>query len=109
MVDYLTPIVTAKEIADEQRYGEEEYENIKGLVLASQALLFNAQAFIPDNPLTAYAVKAIVGHWLENRDHMNYDYKSVMRNSVGLTSIITTLQYFRTDHLPEEDDDDEES
>ena len=47
-MNYLTPIINAKQIAESQRYGEQELPFIERLVLGAQALLYNAGAFIPD-------------------------------------------------------------
>lgn len=99
----MTPIVSEEEVADDFRYNEDEYNSIKDLILGAQALLDNAGAFKPDNPMTKVAVKMIVGHWLENRDSMNYDYKSVNGLPYTLQAIIYSLQY-----LPDKVVDDNE-
>lgn len=90
---FLNPLLTAEEVADTHRYGEDEYPTIDRFILGAQALLHNAGAFHPDNPMTTLAVDLIVGHWLENRDGMNYDQKNMHALPYSLKSIIYSLQY----------------
>lgn len=91
---YLTPIVKSEDIANEQRYDLEEIPFIDSLVLGAQALLFNAGAFKPNNPLTITVIKMIVGFWLENREGMTSDNRSVEGLPFGITAMITSLVYF---------------
>lgn len=97
---FLNPLLTPKEVADAHRYGEEEHPVIERYILGAQALLHNAGAFHPSNPMTKVAVDLIVGHWLENRDGMNYDQKNIYSLPYALKSIIYSLQY-----LPDSEDD----
>ena len=93
MEEFMTPVLSAEQLADDFRYGEDEIKNIEDLVLGAQALLNNAGAFKPHDPMTKVAVKLIVGHWLENRDSMNYDYKEANKLPYSLKAIIHSLQY----------------
>lgn len=93
MEEVLTPIISAQEVADAHRYGEEEHVLIEDFVLGAQALLHNAGAFKPNNAMTRVVVTQIVGHWLENRDAMNYDYKSANGLPYSLQAMIYSLQY----------------
>ena len=93
MNDVTTPIVEAKDVADVHRYGEDEYPLIANLVLGAQALLHNAGAFKPNNHMTKTAVIMIVGHWLENRDAMNYDFKHANNLPFSLKALVHSLQY----------------
>lgn len=93
-MNYLTPIINAKQIAESQRYGEQELPFIERLVLGAQALLYNAGAFIPDNPLCKVVVEMIVAHWLENRDSMNFDMKNVYNLPIAIRAQISSLQFF---------------
>lgn len=104
--EYLIPLVEAEDIADQQRYGEDELPFIRSLVLGAQSLLFNAEAFVADNPLTEVTIMLIVGHWLENRDGMNYDYRNVNTLPFNVQSMVNTLRFYRTDHLVVEGDAD---
>lgn len=92
-MDFITPIVTPAEIADAQRYGSDEHETIKRYIMGSQSLLFKAGAFNPEDPLTGTAVEMIVGHWLENRDLMGYDFKSIESLPIALTAVINALRF----------------
>ena len=87
-------IVTEQEVADAHRYDlETEKDLIKSFILGAQALLKNAGAFKMHNPMTKVAVIQIVGHWLENRDAMNYDYKYANNLPYSLQAIVYSLQY----------------
>ena len=101
MTDITTPIVTAEEVAEVHRFNEEEHPFIEQAILGAQALLHNAGAFHPNNAMTSVAVIMLVGHWLENRDAMNYDYKHANNLPFSLKAMITSLQY-----LPKEIDGD---
>lgn len=90
---YLTPIVEPEDVAEIHRFSEEEVPFVKQSILAAQALLHNAGAFHVDNPMTPLVVVMLVGHWLENRDAMNYDYKHANDLPYSLKSMITSLQY----------------
>lgn len=98
-VSYLEPIVSGQEVADAQRYDlSTEQDLIDSLILGSQALLYNAGAWKPDNPLTKAVVHLIVGHWLENRDLMGVDYKSIDALPIGITAIINSLRFWGDDN-----------
>lgn len=98
-ISYLTPIVTEQEVADAQRYDlSSEQDLITSMILGSQALLYNAGAWQPGNPLTKTTVHLIVGHWLENRDLMGVDYKSIDKLPIGITSMINSLRYWGDNH-----------
>lgn len=90
---FLNPLLTPEEVANAHRYGEDEYKLIEDSILGAQALLSNAGAFRPESPMTKIAIQLIVGHWLENRDGMNYEYKNVESLPYALKSIIYSLQY----------------
>lgn len=94
MLAWTTPIVDPKEVMDEQRYSEDELPTIRSFILSAQSYLYNADAFHPENPLTILAVKLIVGHWLENRDSMGYEYKSTRDLPIGITSIVNSLSHY---------------
>ena len=94
MKAWVEPIVDAKEIMDEQRYTEDELPTIRSFILSAQSYLYNAGAFDPNNPLTILAIKLMVGHWLENRDSMGYDYKSTHDLPIGITSIINSISHY---------------
>ena len=91
---YLTPLISAADIKDNLGYFDETDEFVNGLTLGAQALLKNAGAFVEESPLTETVVQLIVGHWLENRDLMNYDYQRVGNLPISLQSMITGLQYW---------------
>lgn len=96
--DYLSLLVTAQEVADAQRYDfDDEVDFITTLIKGAQALLYNAGAWKPDNPLTKTAIHLIVGHWLENRDLMGPDYKSVDKLPIGITAVINSIRYWGDD------------
>lgn len=91
---YLTPIVKSEDIANEQRYDSDEIPFIDSLVLGAQALLFNAGAFKPSNPLTKTVIKLMVGFWLENREGMASDNRSIEALPFGITAMIVSLSCF---------------
>lgn len=93
-MEYLTPIVTVQEVADDQRYGLEEENLIEAAILASQALLYNANAFHKFNPLTKLTIRLMVGYWLENRDNMGFDFKSTEHLPFSITSMINSLRFW---------------
>ena len=95
-MDYLIPVVTVKEIMDDQRYGAEEENLIEIGILASQALLYNAGAFIHDNPITPIVIRLMVGYWLENRDNMGFDFKTTEHLPFSLSAMINSLRYWAT-------------
>lgn len=103
-MEYLTPVVTFQEVADDQRYGTEEKNLIEGAILASQALLYNAKAFHPSNPLTKLTVRLMVGYWLENRDNMGFDFKNTEHLPFSITSMINSLRFWG-DGYPNGDND----
>ena len=43
--------------------------------------------------MTEVVIIMLVGHWLENRDAMNYDYKHANDLPFSLKAMITSLQY----------------
>lgn len=92
-VSFLIPLLTPSDVADAHRYGNDEHKLIEDFILGAQALLHNAGAFRPENPMTKTAVQLMVGHWLENRDGMNYEYKNIESLPYALRSIIYSLQY----------------
>ena len=93
-MDYLIPVVTVKEIMDDQRYGTEEENLIETAILASQALLYNANAFYMHNPLTRLTIRLMVGYWLENRDNMGFDFKSTEHLPFSITAMINSLRFW---------------
>ena len=97
MIDITTPIVIAEEVAEIHRFNEEEYPFIEQAILGAQALLHNAGAFHPYNAMTSVVIIMLVGHWLENRDAMNYDYKHANDLPFSLKAMITSLQYLPTE------------
>ena len=96
-INYLRPLVEAQTIADDQRYADTEHDLIKVGVLATQALLYNAGAFKPDNPMTPMVIRLIVGYWLENRDNMGFDFKSTEHLPFSITAMINSLRYWGFD------------
>ena len=92
-------IVSPEEIAQAQRYDEEEYQFIESWILGAQQMLDNAGAFDRDNPLCKVVVHLIVGFWLENRDQMSYDFKNIEHLPVSITSLINSLRFQAGDTL----------
>lgn len=99
---YLTPLIETKIVADAHRYGKDEHELIEGFILGAQALLYNAGAFKPDNPMTKTVIIMLVGYWLENRDAMNYEHRAIHGLPYSLQAVIYSLQY-----APNEGDENE--
>lgn len=97
--DFLEPLVSVQEVADAQRYdADDEREFIESLIIGSQALLFNAGAWRSENPMTKVAIHLIVGHWLENRDLMGFDYKTIDRLPIGIQALINSLRFWSDTH-----------
>lgn len=95
--DYTTILVPVQTIADDQRYSDEEHDLIEAGILASQALLYNANAFRPNNPMTPLVIRLMVGYWLENRDSMGFDFKSTENLPMSITAMINSLKYWGFD------------
>lgn len=86
-------LVKPEEIAQAQRYDEEEYAFIQSLILGAQQLLKNAGAFDSNNPLCKVTIHLIVGFWLENRDQMSYDFKNIESLPISITSLVNSLRF----------------
>ena len=86
-------LITPEEVAQAQRYDEEEYPFIESLILGAQQLLKTAGAFVPSNPLCKVTIHLIVGYWLENRDQMSYDFKNIESLPVSITALINVIRF----------------
>ncbi|WP_028124733.1 head-tail connector protein [Eremococcus coleocola] len=102
-MDFITPIISVELVADSQRYTEDEYPTIERYIKGAQSLLFKAGAFHPEDPLTVTAIEMIVGHWLENRDLMGFDFKSVDALPIGITAVINVLRFYPTPEATEKE------
>lgn len=90
----MTLLIEPADLMDDLGFFEEREEYIQSLIVGAQSLLANAGAFHPTVPLTKTAVHLIVGHWLENRDSMNYDYKHTKGLPINIQAIINSLQHW---------------
>lgn len=106
MYDYLFPLLDAGEVKDNLGYFDETDTFVNSLILGAQSLLANAGAFHQDVPLTQTVIHLIVGHWLENRDLMNYDYQRVGNLPISLQAMITSLQFWAQAEKPPDDGSD---
>lgn len=94
VLDHKTCIVPPTEVADAHRYSiEDEGPFIKTTILGAQSLLKVAGAWKPEDPMCKTAILMIVGHWLENRDLMSYDFKSTRNLPISIQSIINALRF----------------
>lgn len=88
------PLLDAELLKDDLGYFDESNDMVKDMILGAQFFLANAGAFREDNPMTKVVVRLMVGHWLENRDQMNYDYRDLGQFPASMQAMITSLQYW---------------
>lgn len=79
------------------KYDEGELETVKLMTLAAVEFLKMAGAFRENNELVPMVVQSIVGFWMSNRESEYTDYKDVKDFPLGVTSIVTMLQYSKPD------------
>lgn len=92
---FTVPIIDPQVVADHHRYSDEDLNDVKRAILATQAYLYNADAWVPGNPLVEQVVILMVGHFLENRDLMNVDGKNLEKLPYSVTGMIDSLRFFR--------------
>lgn len=89
------PVVEASALADELRYTPDEVPLIEDMILGAQSLLYNADVFVTENPMVKTVIRLIVGFWLENREGMTSDNRSIESLPFGVTAMINSLRFYR--------------
>ena len=90
---FVKPLVEPQEVADEQRFDEEELPIIKSYILGAQAMLIGAKAFDANSPITSIVIKLIVGYWLENRDGTSETAHKIDFLPAYILGLINQLKY----------------
>jgi len=86
-------LIEPSQILESLKYDEGELETVKLMALAAEALLKGAGAYRLNNDMCPLVVMTMVGFWMSNRESEYTDYKDVKDFPLGITALITSLQY----------------
>ena len=89
--------ISPQEILESLKYDEAELPTVTLMTLASIEILKQAGAYRESSDLVPLVIISMVGFFMDNREVNYTEYKDVKDFPLGVTSLITVLQYSAPD------------